>query len=538
MGKKIRKHKKTKNDSGILANHKKEGDKLIPPLIAKHGDIIFKLDWIGQYLPDTLLIALLIDEFGERMAIKIAGDFIKEAESVLNIGPEKSLAFVSGYYDITNGQGKKIRANLGNNGLLDNIQLTIYPLVSLYNECPLNILFDERALEKNHSDIETSLATLKRVVKNNFIRRDREAMITQTALLYLLGLTRKFTVSANINLGNLNAMFEYPETEEAREVAASVRASLNGLYYFNRDKREIWCRYFWRHGYSISSCEIFERRPIPFSKNIESPSQLKGLLDIAYNFRGILYKEIIDFWNRLPIDLSNPSKDEVLGGLIARQARLTTAIASEPNLCSLDIGRILMRCLVDGHITLAWLSKKGEEKHFAEFVEYGYGQEKLLTAHLKKIGFKEVPYSVLLERETEFLETYQSYLELNVVKLGPWAKKNARQMAEEADCIDIYNLAYTRLSASVHGTWNEIYELNLRVCANPLHRIHRVLNLEDPDIYLGIIPAAVEIMIKSLDAWAEAYGWEGFQSQACFTFREKIKNLFAEWRNKNGEIPQ
>ena len=47
-------------------------------------------------------------------------------------------------------------------------------------------------------------------------------------------------------------------------------------------------------------------------------------------------------------------------------------------------------------------------------------------------------------------------------------------MAEEANCLDLYNYAYIPFSAATHNMWHHIGRYNLRLCQNPLHGLHYV----------------------------------------------------------------
>jgi hypothetical protein len=74
----------------------------------------------------------------------------------------------------------------------------------------------------------------------------------------------------------------------------------------------------------------------------------------------------------------------------------------------------------------------------------------------------------------------QRFAFLTEVNVGSWSEVPVREMAEDADCLDLYRYAYTPFSAATHSMWHHISRLNLQVCGNPLHRYHRVP--VDPDI--------------------------------------------------------
>ena len=64
----------------------------------------------------------------------------------------------------------------------------------------------------------------------------------------------------------------------------------------------------------------------------------------------------------------------------------------------------------------------------------------------------------------------QQYSFLTNVDLGSWSGLNTREMAEQADCLDLYRYAYTPFSSAVHNMWNHVGRLNMGQSGNPLHK--------------------------------------------------------------------
>lgn len=48
---------------------------------------------------------------------------------------------------------------------------------------------------------------------------------------------------------------------------------------------------------------------------------------------------------------SHEQEQEMLGGLLARQVRLAAVISEEPVLWSVDLGRMMLRCIVGTHFS-------------------------------------------------------------------------------------------------------------------------------------------------------------------------------------------
>ena len=63
---------------------------------------------------------------------------------------------------------------------------------------------------------------------------------------------------------------------------------------------------------------------------------------------------------------------------------------------------------------------------------------------------------------------------LTEVNLGSWSGIPVRDMAQDADCDQLYRFAYAPFSAAVHSMWNHVSMFDLIHCINPLHKYHRV----------------------------------------------------------------
>lgn len=269
---------------------------------------------------------------------------------------------------------------------------------------------------------------------------------------------------------------------------------------------------------------------------MEDFDDLTSLLSAAKEYRNNLFSEIQRIWDRVDIDLARPKRGEILGGLIARQARFATVIVNNPVLWAVDIGRILLRCMVDTYITFAWLIKKGTDKDFSRFVEYGVGQEKLFVEHLKAGFDLEDPKNEKIKKQIDGLESWingQFADWLLTVDVGNWNTISVRKMAEEADMLDVYNNFYGPHSAVLHGMWNAIEKLNLKYCENPLHRFHRVPSFEEPPHLLMIPHSTVNLMASNMFVWVEVEKIKVDYTQAT----EKYLDAMEEYSNPKSSKP-
>lgn len=521
--------KKNRKKKDILADHKKKGKVYIPPFIALFNEKMFFIKWIDDLLPEIVWIALLLDQTSTKQGIEIALKCAQETNRIISPQYAHSYALISDYQEIEQDKAIEIREALRVANILNILQSSLIPLVTLYSDCPLKILFDERARERYKIDVDEGINNLKRIVRGCFDRRSKQATIAQATMVYIMGMTGKISFSKDIDIGNLNDILTYPDTDESQKMASFVRSIVNSNVMPESDKSGEWCKYFWRHGYEVSLCE-FPKINIDQSSRL-TEQMFKELMELGFIYKDELFQEIKDKWYSSKIDLSQPNKSEILGGLIARQGRLTSSIATDYNLWSMDLGRIVLRCMVDTHITLAWLTKNGGEREYKQFVTYGLGQEKLFIEHLSSYMDES---NEIMGYTRDHVEYYRDWVNSQImtdvlpVNVGSWIKKTTREMAQESDCMQIYNLSYTPMSSVIHGMWNTIAKVNLNFCINPLHRFHRLPSLEEPPIYFNLIQHAAEVMDKSFKIWEEAMGIDHLENNASLRYLETL----GSWLNR------
>lgn len=191
--------------------------------------------------------------------------------------------------------------------------------------------------------------------------------------------------------------------------------------------------------------------------------------------------ELAKRWEKWPKDLSQNEIHEVVGALLARQVTLARQMAECPSIWNGNTAPIFYRAMADVYITLSWVLGEPLERS-RKFIQYGLGQAKLLLEHRKaKIGDSgPTPEEMMLIEESEKWINSQRFIFLTEVNVGSWSGISTRQMADEADCMDLYNHVYNPASACTHSMWHHIAYYNLKQCINPLHQYHKVP--DDPEL--------------------------------------------------------
>jgi Family of unknown function (DUF5677) len=520
----------------VLRDHTQKGKQFLPPFLSMKVPMT-AIDWVGEFVPDFLWLGLLIHKFGPNTGLGLATELAKRTLKNRPGTKKRIYSFSSAYERISIRAAEKVRGELAAEGYLDHLREGLYPLFSLYPTTPLAFLFEGPGMEDPQMSVDESLGVLKYVTGQLIERTTRLSAITQTAAVAILASTGKLHVQPDSPMANLEAILDYPDNEESQILASCVRASVNGLggpMSGDVMARTKWPERFWRQGYQVSVCDISSRHEVDDDANSDKDvgDGRGSLTEILAEYRRHLTEEVTGYWSSSTPNLALPQKGEVLAGLLAREARLVCAMASDTFLWTPDIGEIVLRSQVEAHVNLTWLIRCGKAKDFASFVEYGLGQEKLAVEHLyarvqeKGTGVPGGEEHVRERLRVVNNEIFSAFLPVNV---GDWINKSVRERAQEAGLDDDYNLLYLPASSVAHSAWNSLTQQNLRRCANPLHRFHRMPVIRDFPAIPELFMRAVELMDESLEVWA---GDLGVQRKTP-TAADRLSDVLESWQTGN-----
>lgn len=183
-------------------------------------------------------------------------------------------------------------------------------------------------------------------------------------------------------------------------------------------------------------------------------------------------------WKTYTPEIYDNEISETIGGLAARQSTLAIEIARNPGIWNGHIAPLILRCMTDAHITLAWILGKPKERS-REYVRYGLGQEKLFLEYLKNES-DSIPEGEFEEQIAGMIEARESWMNSQLlewaieVNVGSWSGTSVREMASASGCESLYKFAYVPFSGAAHNMWQHVGVYNVVPCANPLHKNHRI----------------------------------------------------------------
>lgn len=191
------------------------------------------------------------------------------------------------------------------------------------------------------------------------------------------------------------------------------------------------------------------------------------------NYCNVVNQGVSNRWKLFNLDLFKTEFFEVIGGMLARQANLTTQFAKSPSIWNPDIAPLIYRTQIDNYINLAWILEDDSDTRSKRFILYGLGQEKLAIEHLESNDNKDTIANEYIYAKKNWLNE-QLFDFLTEVDLANWSGLTTRKMAEEANCLDLYNYAYSPFSSAIHNMWPHIARHDLKKCQNPIHKKHRI----------------------------------------------------------------
>lgn len=185
---------------------------------------------------------------------------------------------------------------------------------------------------------------------------------------------------------------------------------------------------------------------------------------------------MVDHQKCIP-DPSMFEKTSVLSGLLARSCALGLDMFTERSLWVAEIGGVVLRCLCETLILLAWLLQKDDTALYKRFVEYSLGQQDLYGLKLTDYdGYRNAFKALYIggDQLADAMSRDSWDAQFRTIDLGNWAGIDTRKMAEEGGTKHFYDLVFSLYSADVHSQFISLARWNMVQCTNPLHNGHLV----------------------------------------------------------------
>lgn len=243
--------KKSNHQGKILLDHKKVGNKLIPPFLQLSN--LKEMSFRSDILPCLIWLSAILLREPDKKALHNIIQFLIECDNKL--GQESPpLGFLSNFEKLGILQKNEILEHFHNNkDMLNFIRKNVVHQYHLLKNYPLSFLFNDYIYGL---DKEEAIGMLKEDVDALLDRRSIHATKVQTTAFVSMTATRKISLSSTIKLPDFNAVFKEPDSEEGRRAASFVRANINSGLGFNDidDEKKYWSDSFWNQVFSMERC--------------------------------------------------------------------------------------------------------------------------------------------------------------------------------------------------------------------------------------------------------------------------------------------
>jgi len=492
----------SKSERKILEGYKQVGKRFIPPMLSI-GE--FRgVSWITEILPELIWFGILNEKLGIRKGIDVGSKIAKNANGIYNKKEPTNFAFLSSYKFLDEPQKKIMLNELSNENILESLRYALSTFYDLFPEFPLDFLFDTPPQNITIHDILNFKETLARY----FNRRDKAAMLIQANVEYILAICGRVFYSEKIGVPNLEAIVKEFGSEEEKKASSHVRAYVNSAFGSQKELlTNHWSKYFWNR------CFQMEPLLIELPKfNDDDFKELRSFERSLTKYLHILDCGYIERFNKIPKDLSKSENFEIICALLVRQVSIGKRLARNPDILDYHVGTILLRALIDNHITIAWIFKDYEDR-IQKYILHGLGQEKLYLEHLEKTKDTDniaQDVSKIINANENWINS-QRYSFLTEVNVGSWSGLPTRVMANQADCTDLYNFAYTPFSASTHSMWNHVGKYNVTTSENPLHKYCLIPTDYEMEPRIDVLLNSAKYIQKSFSAF------DGYFNITCET---------------------
>ena len=233
----------------VLGDHKHIKSKLVTPFNDAFGPMR-EVSWINTMIPELLWIALVQQAWGPRCGVEIITAFTRDVRAS---DPKRNgtiWAAAGKFADLPNGVLSSI---VDSRPYRDDLCAPLAPLHAHYPGHPMRELVSEVTTPPPSCD----LGGLKRLVGGLFDRASTSATMVQATATWLAFDADKLKVSAGLALADFPRIEDYPNTDQSKRIAASIRATLNAMFgeVDHMASGTDWPTAFWNRGLELEACE-------------------------------------------------------------------------------------------------------------------------------------------------------------------------------------------------------------------------------------------------------------------------------------------
>lgn len=219
----------------------------------------------------------------------------------------------------------------------------------------------------------------------------------------------------------------------------------------------------------------------------------------------------------------------VASSLVGRQCALAIKFAQVPMVWDGHIGPLVMRAMIDCHISLRWILAD-PDKRAREFINYGLGLAKLSVSHYEA-AMERDPENTLVAQMIKARKSWigsQALMPFVEVNVGSWHGSSVRKMCEELGDLDFYRYSYFPFSSCAHSTWDHVSIYNAKRCQNPMHKFHYVGKFEETPMLFDMLHNAAKYYSMSLETFDVFYDFNSELISPLRFFVDTVEDIAGE----------
>jgi len=233
----------------VLGDHKRIGSKLVTPFNDAFG-ALREVSWINLMIPELLWIALVQHAWGPRRGVEIITAFTRDVRASDPTRAQTIWAAAGKFASLPDGALADI---VNGRPYRDDLCTPLAPLHALYPQHPMR----ELVAAVPDPALLLDLVAFKELVAELFDRMSTRATMVQATATWLAFDAERLKVSEGQALADFPRIEDYPNTDQSRRIATSIRATLNSMFGEPNlmASGTDWPIAFWNRGLELGPCE-------------------------------------------------------------------------------------------------------------------------------------------------------------------------------------------------------------------------------------------------------------------------------------------
>ena len=438
---------KKRNRSSISA-HKRRGKKLVPPAVVAFENLNAQhVSWMNDRLPEMLWVSLIFASVDREEAFAELNRILEFISKHPRRADMKDLT-LSGISRLDEEPRSELISAITANPRTARAMASLTIVDSLPGR--------EDWLSKVPSG-EQSVELLMSAVGGTLWHQS--TMATDCRWLRVMGMAAASYLKIDPKLTDfVEDMGSYPNLEPGCPEGATVRAT-EIAFVSDLPADRSWPKEFWTEAWEKSPCiELVVPNDAVDVSVSTTRERLQGVLTA-----------LEEHWNKTHLTTEIDAKHDAVFGMAFYSLRVIREMMSF-GMSGGILARLGLRTLLEMRINLKYLVDQNDVARWQEWRKYGAGQAKLSS--LKVDDFQEPPQFIDLE-SLESIASEDMREEFVTIDFGSWTGADLRKISEQVSVKETYDKYYPWASSYSHAMWGAVRESSYRICANPLHRLHR-----------------------------------------------------------------